>query len=419
MSTVEDKTYLESEIARTPVEWEPKNFSDLVDVIYGKSPAGIKKLDSGIPIYGTGGINGYTDIALSNGPSIILGRKGTIEKVQKSDGPFWAIDTTFYTTPVTIFDWDWLYYSISSFDLRKLNEASGVPSLSRVSVESLEILTPPLIEQQKIAAILTTVDDKLGVISRQIEATQSLKQGLMQTLFNRGVGTEEAIGCWKPHTKFKKILSLNVPATWDVKRLGDIAPLIRRPVEINPDASYPELGLRSYGKGTFHKPALLGTEVGNKRLFEIKAGDLLFSNVFAWEGAVAVAKPEDDGRFGSHRYITCKVDATQADTSYLLRYLTTPIGITSLTLASPGGAGRNKTLGLTALANIAMPLPPLKEQQKISQILDGVDAKIAVLMSKQKHYQTLKRGLMQKLLTGEWRVSLDPPAPPTETAHAT
>lgn len=315
---------------------------------------------------------------------------------------------------------DFLYHVIFSLKQRFDSSATHGGVFTNLTTSILKefcIPAPTLPEQEKIAAILTTVDDKLDVISRQIEATQSLKQGLMQILFCKGVGTEEVIGCWKPHTKFKKILSLNVPATWDVKRLGDIAPLIRRPVEINPDASYPELGLRSYGKGTFHKPALLGTEVGNKRLFEIKAGDLLFSNVFAWEGAVAVAKPEDDGRFGSHRYITCKVDATQADTSYLLRYLTTPIGITSLTLASPGGAGRNKTLGLTALANIEMPLPPLAEQQKISQILDGVDAKIAVLLSKQKHYQALKRGLMQKLLTGEWRVSLDPQAPPTETAH--
>jgi type I restriction enzyme, S subunit len=164
--------------------------------------------------------------------------------------------------------------------------------------------------------------------------------------------------------------------------------------------------LRSYGKGTFHKPALLGSEVGNKRLFEIRAGDLLFSNVFAWEGAVAVAKPEDDGRYGSHRYITCTVDNSRADTSYIYRYLITPAGIALLSLASPGGAGRNKTLGLSALANITIPLPPLAEQQKISQILDGVEAKLQLLEAKRCAVESTKRGLMQKLLTGEWRVKL-------------
>lgn len=307
-----------------------------------------------------------------------------------------------------------LYQSLLSGNvdaqIEKLTVGSNYPAVNSADVKGLSLPAPPLPEQQKIAAILTVVDDKLDVITRQIEATQSLKQGLMQTLFSRGFGAQDAAGEWVPHTEFKRISSRTVPAAWNARRLGEIAPLIRRPVKIDPHATYPELGLRSYGKGTFHKPALMGVEVGNKRLFQIKAGDLLFSNVFAWEGAVAVAQPDDDGRYGSHRYITCAVDATQADTKFLFRYLTTPAGIASLTLASPGGAGRNKTLGLGALADIAVPLPPLSEQCKISQILDGVDAKLHALDSKRAACEALKRGLMQKLLTGEWRVSVDPSA---------
>lgn len=305
-----------------------------------------------------------------------------------------------------------LHWHTRADAFRRLGERNMVGSAGqkRVPTEFLRrypVALPPLVEQKKITAILTAVDDKLDVISRQIESTQTLKQGLMQTLFSRGVGSRNADGDWVPHVRFKIVLSMGMPTDWDVCRLGEIAPLIRRPVEISHEGTYPELGLRSYGKGTFHKPALLGSQVGNKRLFEIKAGDLLFSNVFAWEGAVAVAKPADDGRYGSHRYITCAVDETRADTSYLFRYLTTPVGITSLGLASPGGAGRNKTLGLSALANISLPLPPLVEQQKISQILDGVDAKLKALGTKKSLYQALRRGLMQKLLTGEWRVKLE------------
>ncbi len=171
MSLAEKPGYTSTPCGWIPAAWSADKLSGLVDVIYGKSPADIKKSERGIPIYGTGGISGYTDSPLYEGPSIILGRKGTIDKVQRSDGPFWAIDTTFYTTPKVTFDWSWLYYCISSFDLRKLNEASGVPSLSRGSLESLDIATPPLPEQQKIAAILTAVDDKLDVIARQIEVT--------------------------------------------------------------------------------------------------------------------------------------------------------------------------------------------------------------------------------------------------------
>ncbi|MNM17334.1 putative type-1 restriction enzyme specificity protein [compost metagenome] len=404
MSKIEKTSFVESQAGWIPECWTANKLVDLVDVEYGKSPAEINRFDDGFPIFGTGGISGYTDIALHDGPSIILGRKGTINKVQFSDGPFWAIDTTFYTKPKTKFDINWLFYSISTFDLRKLNEASGVPSLSRASLEKLDIATPSLREQKKIASILGTVDDKLNVIARLIFATQTLKQGLMQTLFKRGIGKQDATGQWAPHTIFKKHKTINYPDSWKIVSLGNVAPIVRRPVEIKADAFYPELGLRSFGKGTFHKPALSGAEVGKKRLFKIQPGDLLFSNVFAWEGSVAVARTEDEGRFGSHRYITCKVDNRLANTSFIFRYITTPDGIELLRLASPGGAGRNRTLGLSALAAISIPLPPLNEQNKITEILDGVDAKLCMLISKQTHYQSLKRGLMQKLLTGEWRV---------------
>ena len=310
----------------------------------------------------------------------------------------------------------WLSYWLQHPRVRRLIAASAtgtsnsMKNISKETVLSLPVPLTSLAEQQKIAAILSSVDDKLDGVVRQIEVTQSLKQGLTQSLFSQGVGIQDSRGNWVPHKEMKSELSAAIPSTWDVVRLGDIAPLIRRPVEVRPDATYPELGLRSYGKGTFHKPALPGADVGNKRLFEIKAGDLVLSNVFAWEGAVAVAKPEDDGRYGSHRYITCTVDKSRADTSYIYRYLITPAGIASLSLASPGGAGRNKTLGLSALANISIPLPPLAEQQKISRILDDVEAKLQLLGSKQSAIKSLKRGLMQKLLTGEWRVKLDSPS---------
>jgi len=164
---------------------------------------------------------------------------------------------------------------------------------------------------------------------------------------------------------------------WPRAKLGDIAPIVRRPVEIDIDKAYPELGIRSFGKGTFHKPALAGTEVGSKRLFGIEPGDLIFSNVFAWEGAVAVAQPEDGGRFGSHRFITCAVDPKRAIASFLSRYLTaTPDGLEQLRRASPGGAGRNRTLGIEKLAEIEVPLPSLTEQQAIVTRLDTLADKV-------------------------------------------
>lgn len=163
---------------------------------------------------------------------------------------------------------------------------------------------------------------------------------------------------------------------WPKVALREIAPIVRRPVEICHDQAYPELGIRSFGRGTFHKPALSGTNVGSKRLFRIEPGDLVFSNVFAWEGAIAVASPVDAGRCGSHRFITCVVHSDKANATYLKLYLTTsPDGRAQVLQASPGGAGRNRTLGVEKMGQIQIPLPPLAEQQALVARLDALAEK--------------------------------------------
>jgi type I restriction enzyme S subunit len=205
--------------------------------------------------------------------------------------------------------------------------------------EALEVPLPPLAEQERIVRRLDAVEARLAARRRAAEAVEAELAQALAAAFQR--------------------ITAHAPRA----RMGDVAPLVRRAVSIDVDAEYPELGIRSFGKGTFHKPALSGAEVGSKRLFEVHAGDLLFSNVFAWEGAVAVAQSADHGRFGSHRFITRRVDPARATADFLCYWFLTPEGLQRLGEASPGGAGRNRTLGLDALDRIEVPLPPLDAQR--------------------------------------------------------
>jgi len=150
--------------------------------------------------------------------------------------------------------------------------------------------------------------------------------------------------------------------------LQKIAPVTRRPVKIDKAAMCPELGIRSFGKGTFHKPPISGANLGRKRLFHIKPGDLVLSNVFSWEGAIAVVQDADAGRVGSHRYITCVPDPDVATAEFLRCWLLTDEGMAYILEASPGAAGRNRTLGLKKLMTIPVPVPPLEEQKKLSRL---------------------------------------------------
>lgn len=144
--------------------------------------------------------------------------------------------------------------------------------------------------------------------------------------------------------------------------MGEIAPLVRRPVVIDPDASYPELGVRSFGKGLFIKPDLVGSELTWQSLYRIEAGDLVFSNIKAWEGAFAVAGREHHGKHGSHRYLTCVPDADRATAHFLWHYLQSEEGIYQVGQASAGSADRNRTLATKRLQAIKVPVPSLDAQ---------------------------------------------------------
>ena len=154
--------------------------------------------------------------------------------------------------------------------------------------------------------------------------------------------------------------------------MSEVAPLVRRPVDVDPDGSYPELGVRSFGRGTFHKPVLSGVEVGSKKLFRIREGDLLFNIVFAWEGAVAIAQSQDDQRVGSHRFLTCVPNPDLMTGEFLHHYFLTFEGLQKLGDASPGGAGRNRTLGLKKLAAIEVPTPCMAIQSWFNRIRQQV-----------------------------------------------
>lgn len=209
---------------------------------------------------------------------------------------------------------------------------------------------PPLSEQRRIVGRLERLASK---IEEARGLRDEIKQDTQRTIFSAHAEISEGA---------------------EYKPMAEVAPLVRRKVDVVPEGRYPELGVRSFGKGAFVKPALSGDEVGNKKLYRIEEGDLIFQIVFAWEGAVAVAEPEDAGRVGSHRFLTCVPKEGVATSNYLRYYFLSSEGLEKLGKASPGGAGRNRTLAMKALAEIEVPTPPIKQQQRFDSICKNFES---------------------------------------------
>lgn len=250
-------------------------------------------------------------------------------------------------------------------------------TLSMAGLRSVEVPLPLLDVQQRIVERLYAVEARIVRRQREAEAVDAEFSTMLASAFHR--------------------ITQGVPR----QRMAAVAPLVRRAAAIDLESSYPELGVRSFGKGTFHKPPLAGADVGSKRLFVVHSGDLVFSNVFAWEGAVAVAEASDHGRFGSHRFITRVPDPGRATALFLCFWFLTPEGLQKLGEASPGGAGRNRTLGLEALDSIEVPIPSLDAQEWFDALQQKVHAARELQESTVAELDAMFPAILERAFRGE------------------
>ncbi|MBW8270347.1 restriction endonuclease subunit S [Caldovatus aquaticus] len=217
--------------------------------------------------------------------------------------------------------------------------SSGKNRIKPAEFLCIPLPLPPLSEQERIVARLDAVEARLIARRRAAEAVEAELAQALATAFRR--------------------ITADAPRA----RMGDVAPITRRPVSIQPDATYREIGARAFGRGLFEKPPLRGDSLTWQKLFEIQEGDLVISNIKAWEGAFAVAEASHHGTVGSHRYLTSVADPERAAPSFLCYYLQSPEGLAQVQAASPGSADRNRTLSQERFSAIEVPLPPLDAQR--------------------------------------------------------
>ena len=163
-------------------EWESKNLGALLRVRHGRDQKEIVKVGGRYPIWATGGEIGRTDTPLYDRPSVLIGRKGTIDAPRYVDKPFWTVDTLFYTEMVAGSSARFLYYLFCTIPWKSFNEASGVPSLNARTIEGIEVVVPLPEEQAAIADVLHEFDMEIEALEKRRAKTANLKQAMMQEL---------------------------------------------------------------------------------------------------------------------------------------------------------------------------------------------------------------------------------------------
>lgn len=175
--------YKESKLGMIPKDWSVEPLSKLgvikSGIDYKSNPKGNK-----FPIYGTGGIMGWTSLYLNSGPAVLTGRKGTINNPLFVEDKFWNVDTIFCINSINTKETDikWLFYQFRNTDLTKLNEATGVPSVNSSALYKLLFKTPLFKEQEEIQFRITKIDTLIEKEKENLKKHQKIKKGLMQDL---------------------------------------------------------------------------------------------------------------------------------------------------------------------------------------------------------------------------------------------
>jgi len=295
-------------------------------------------------------------------------------------------------------DGDFYYYVLDSKKeyIRNLAGTQAVPLLNKSDFSAIKVIKPPLPEQRKIAAILSSVDKKIEAIDEQIAKTEKLKKGLMQKLLRDGIG----------HTEFKESEIGRIPKEWEVVRLGEIA-LIKDGTHFSPKSkSGPRKYVTSKNIKFGHFDDSTISYISQKEHDEIykrcpvKKGQLLLTKDGANTGNACINPLEEPfSLLSSVALIDGKLD--KLDNLYLLQWFLSHQGQKNLKGSMAGQAITRLTL--TKISAHKLPLPSISEQKQIAKILSTTDNKLDTLREKKSRYERLKKGLMQKLLTGEIR----------------
>ncbi|TWW13719.1 restriction endonuclease subunit S [Dellaglioa algida] len=363
-------------------DWEQRKLGDILKVNSGRD---YKHLHSGnIPVYGTGGYMLSVDDKLSQQDGIGIGRKGTIDKPQYLSAPFWTVDTLFYLTPLNNHKLKFIQQITYIINWKKYSEQTGVPSLSKNSIEKIDINVPEITEQTKISELLRTLDNTIALHLFKLEMLKKLKRGYLQVMFPENQRTI-------PYLRFA-----NFSSPWEQRRLGEVKD-IRDGTHDSP--KYHKTGhplvtsknLSDSGLNMGDISLINNTDFNriNKRS-QVDINDILFGMIGSIGHPVLISRND----FAIKNVALIK-NNQEIPNHFLLQLLKSPIFNKYIKNKSAGNT--QKFLGLNTIRNFIFNVPETKEQNKIGSIFRQLDNNIALHQAKTEKLQQIKKAYLQKM----------------------
>ncbi|MBE5673225.1 restriction endonuclease subunit S [Staphylococcus sp. SS35] len=374
MSNTQKKNVPELRFPEFEGEWEEKKLGDIIKVNSGKD---YKHLDNGdIPVYGTGGYMTSVSEPLSELDAVGIGRKGTINKPYLLEAPFWTVDTLFYCTPKKEAD---ILFILSLF--RKINwkvydESTGVPSLSKQTINKINRFVPTNKEQQKIGEFFSKLDRQIELEEQKLELLQQQKKGYMQKIFSQEL-------------RFKNENGNDYPE-WENSKIENYLK------ERNERSDKGEMLSVTINSGIIKFSELDRKDNSSKDKSNykvVKKNDIAYNSMRMWQGASG--KSNYNG-IVSPAYTV--LYPTQNTSSLFIGYkFKTHRMIYTFKINSQGLTSDTWNLKYKQLKNIKIDIPALEEQEKIGDFFKKMDLFISKQKMKIEMLEQEKQSLLQKM----------------------
>lgn len=418
-----ESNFQETRAGRLPHNWELKKLSDVADFWNGKAHEQVIDENGEFIVINSKFVSSNGNVAKYCNELISPLNKNDIVLVMSDIPNGKAIAKCFYVKTDSKYTLNqriggirsvnmvsgFLYYVLNrnSYFL-KFDDGVQQTNLRKDDILSCPIQVPPFREQAVIANILKMVDKKIQLIDNKIKYTNELKKGLVQKLFSEGIGLQDTQGTWKKHRKYQDSIFGKIPSIWKVYSVDEIT-------KEHKQGFYSKDSYSSMGTKLIRITDLSNPNINWDKMPKLPASDKDIKSYSVSIGDFLFARSGAIGRYG-----IVDRDESAIFASYLIRFRFCPklinpyffgvfyesyLAQSQITAISQGNANIN--INAENIKTIKLPLPPLSEQGEMMKVFGSVDTKLSYLKDQKIEVQRLKKGLMQKLLTGEWRVNLD------------
>ena len=399
-----------------PTDWEFVKAIDHIDFIRGQEP-GSKHYNTkghGQKFIRVGNMSGkreeaiFTDLSnlsACNKSDILMSFDGSPGIVRRGFEGIYSSGIRKIIFKNTRFDRNFTYYVLQSSivqDLIAIHADAGTTiKHASKSIPLIRIPAPPISEQKKIAAILSSVDGAIQATQAVIDQTRRVKQGLLQQLLTCGIG----------HTRFKQTEIGEIPEEWCIKTAKEVCSKISVGIVVKPTQYYESNGIKCFRSANVregyiedHNWVYISEEANNLNAkSKLHSGDVLIVRT-GYPGTSCVVPQEYDGT-NCIDIIFARPKVGMILSQYLSCFINSSLGKKQV-LYGQGGLAQ-KHFNVNALNQMKIVLPSIYEQKKITTILTNMDNVLNIELDKMVQIQKIKRGLMQDLLTGRVRVKLD------------